>query len=147
MRWLRTFLASLMIGVGMYLFGGVAFIVALTGIFYIPLSFEGVLAIVAMWTAVGVFIRERIPAEMSLPDYLNSDESIVPVILFWGIYVVLILMWGVREIATEDASQPFKWKGSEIYGFLVVGAGAFLSGFLIDSVMRRKDRTEDKPSE
>ena len=84
-----------------------------------------------------------IPTEMSLRDYLKSDESIAPLLLFWGIYVVLILVWGIRGIAIEDVSQQFKWKGSEIYGFLVVGAGAFLAGFLIDSVVRRKIRPSD----
>ena len=40
---------------------------------------------------------------------------------------------------TEELSQPFQWKGSKIYGFFVVGLGAFLAGLLIDSVVRRKN--------
>ena len=117
---------------------GIVLLAAVGGVFYIPINFEGVLALVAIWMMVGIIIGERMPREMSLKDYLTSKECVGPIVLSGLLYFGLLVVYAIRETATADMAQPFRWKGSEIYGFLVVGIGALIWGFLLGALLRRE---------
>ena len=124
--------------VGLRLLVGVGFLAAIAGVYYVPLAFVGVLALVAIWMLVGIMVGERMPRGMSLLDYLKSKESYAPIALAMLMYLGLLIVYAIRETAKlETGDGPeFVWKGPEIFGFLVVGIGGLTWGFLLGALLR-----------
>lgn len=124
--------------VGLSLLFAVVSLSAIAGVYYVPLDFAGLLALVAIWMVVGIMVGERMPRGMSSSDYLKSKESFAPIVLAALMYVGLLIVYAIRETAKLEAGDgpQFVWKGSEIFGFLVVGIGGLTWGFLLGSLLR-----------
>ena len=125
--------------VGLWVSIGIVFLAAVIGIFYVPLEYGGVLALVSIWMVLGTMAGGRKPPEMSLTDYLKSRESYAAIGLAALMFFVLLLVYAIREVAKAETEggPDFVWKSGEILGFLVVGIGGFSGGFLIGAFLRR----------